>query len=173
VQVSELCLGCMMFGMGADETASADMVDHAIDAGINFVDTANVYSRGVSEDFLGKALKRNGKRDKIVLATKVHAAMADDDPNMRGNHRRHIIEQCDASLRRLQTDWIDLYQIHRPMSGIPIDETLRALDGTSAPAPTARGNWSSRCGCRRNMASTASCASSRRTTSSTAASSAS
>ena len=128
VQVSELCLGCMMFGGGADETASADMVDRAIDAGINFVDTANVYSRGVSEDFLGKAMKRNGKRDQLVVATKVFAPMADDDPNMRGNHRRHIIEQCEASLRRLQTDWIDLYQIHRPMSDIPIDETLRALD---------------------------------------------
>jgi aryl-alcohol dehydrogenase-like predicted oxidoreductase len=128
VKVSELCLGCMMFGAGADEAQSKDMVDRAIDEGVNFFDTANVYSRGVSEDFLGKALKRNGKRDSVVIATKVHGAMADDDPNMRGNQRRHIIEQCEASLRRLQTDWIDLYQIHRPMSDIPIDETLRAMD---------------------------------------------
>jgi aryl-alcohol dehydrogenase-like predicted oxidoreductase len=76
----------------------------------------------------GKALKRNGKRERIVLATKVHGQMADDDPNMQGNQRRHIIQQCEASLRRLQTDWIDLYQIHRPSSEVPIDETLRALD---------------------------------------------
>ena len=128
VKVSPLCLGCMMFGGKTDDAAAADIIDRAIDSGINFLDTANVYSRGRSEEATGKALQRNGKRDKIVLATKVHARMADDDPNAQGNHRRHIIEQCEASLRRLQTDWIDLYQIHRPMSDIPIDETLRALD---------------------------------------------
>ncbi len=128
VQVSELCLGCMMFGGRTEDEASADIIDRFIDAGGNFLDTANVYTRGRSEEATGKALKRNGKREKVVLATKVHGTMADDDPNAQGNSRRHIIEQCDASLRRLQTDYIDLYQIHRPDSQIPIDETLRALD---------------------------------------------
>lgn len=80
-----------------------------------------------------EALKRNGKRGRIVLATKVHGVMADDDPNMSGNSRRHIIQPCEASLKRLQTDWIDLYQIHRPTSSIPIDETLRALASTTRP----------------------------------------
>src|SRR5918998_6330558 len=127
-KVSPLCLGCMMFGGKTDESPSWDIIDRAIDAGINFLDTANVYSRGRSEEVTGAALKRNGKRAQIVLATKVHGKMADDDPNMEGNSRRHIIAQCEASLRRLQTDYIDLYQIHRPDSTIPIDETLRALD---------------------------------------------
>lgn len=128
VKVSKLCLGCMNFGGPTDEKDSAVIIDAAIDGGINFLDTANVYSRGKSEEAVGKALKQNGKRDKIVLATKVHGVMDDDDPNGRGNSRRHIIAQCEASLKRLQTDHIDLYQIHRPMPDIPIDETLRALD---------------------------------------------
>ena len=127
-QVSVLCLGCMMFGGRTEAEESYAIIDHAIDTGINFLDTANVYSRGRSEEVTGEALKRNGKRQQIVLATKVHGRMADDDPNAYGNSRRHIIEQCEASLRRLQTDYIDLYQIHRPQSDIPIDETLRALD---------------------------------------------
>ena len=105
-----------------------DIIDRAIDAGINFLDTANMYVRGVSEEMVGKALQRNGKRMHIVLATKVHFRMNDDDPNAQGNSRRHIIEQCEASLKRLQTDYIDLYQIHRPSAEVPIDETLRALD---------------------------------------------
>jgi aryl-alcohol dehydrogenase-like predicted oxidoreductase len=128
VQVSILNLGCMMFGGRTEAQDSYEIIDHAIDAGINFLDTANVYSRGRSEEVTGEALKRNGKREQIVLATKVHGKMADDDPNAWGNSRRHIVEQCEASLRRLQTDYIDLYQIHRPQPGIPIDETLRALD---------------------------------------------
>ncbi len=128
VKVSSLCLGCMMFGRKADEALSAKIIDEAIDKGINFIDTANVYQRGVSEEYTGKALKKNKKRNRIVLATKVHGKMNDDDPNAGGNSRRHIIEQCEASLKRLQTDYIDLYQIHRPQSDIPIDETLRALD---------------------------------------------
>ena len=128
VKVSVLCLGCMMFGGKTTPEDSYTIIDRAIDAGINFLDTANVYSRGRSEEVTGEALKRNGKRDRIVLATKVHGVMADDDPNMTGNNRRHIIQQCEASLKRLQTDWIDLYQIHRPQSSVPIDETLRALD---------------------------------------------
>ena len=128
VQVSELCLGCMMFGGRTEEATSLDMIDRAIDAGINFLDTANAYNHGRSEEIVGKALKRNGKRPQMVLATKVHFSMDDDDPNAVGNHRWHILEQCEASLRRLQTETIDLYQIHRTMSGIPIDETLRALN---------------------------------------------
>jgi aryl-alcohol dehydrogenase-like predicted oxidoreductase len=128
VKVTPLCLGCMMFGGRTGQDESIPIIDRAIDAGLNFLDTANVYSRGRSEEVVGEALKRNGKRARIVLATKVHGQMADDDPNAQGNNRRHILEQCDASLRRLQTDYIDLYQIHRPSSGEPIDETLRALD---------------------------------------------
>jgi aryl-alcohol dehydrogenase-like predicted oxidoreductase len=125
-QVSPLCLGCMNFGGGADEADSIKIIHRALDAGINFLDTADVYSRGVSETITGKALKK--KRDGVFLATKVHGKMDDNDPNMQGNSRRHIIQGCDDSLRRLGVDHIDLYQIHRPQSDIPIDETLRALD---------------------------------------------
>ncbi len=128
VMVSELCLGCMNFGGVTPEAESYAIIDRAIDAGFNFFDTANVYSRGGSEITVGKALKRNGKRDRIVLATKVHGRMDDDDILAAGNNRRHIIQQCDASLKRLQTDYIDLYQLHRANPEIPIDETLRALD---------------------------------------------
>ncbi|MBX2998746.1 MAG: aldo/keto reductase [Caldilineaceae bacterium] len=128
MKVSPLCLGCMMFGGKTTPDDSYAIIDRALDAGINFLDTANVYSRGRSEEVTGEALKRNGKRDKIVLATKVHGRMDDDHPNMAGNSRRHILQQCDASLRRLQTDYIDIYQIHRPQSDMAIDETLRALD---------------------------------------------
>ena len=128
VQVSSLCLGCMNFGSPTPEDESLALVDFALDNGVNFLDTANVYNRGRSEEIVGKALQRNGKRDRIVLATKVHGKMDDVDVLASGNNRRHIIEQCDASLRRLQTDYIDLYQIHRPQSLVPIDETLRALD---------------------------------------------
>ena len=127
-KVSTLCLGCLMFGGRTNESDSMDIIDRAIDGGINFFDTANMYVRGKSEEMVGKAFKRNGKRAQIVLATKVHFRMDDDDPNAQGNGRRHIMEQCEASLQRLQTDYIDLYQIHRPCSDIPIDETLRALD---------------------------------------------
>ena len=128
VMVSELCLGCANFGGATSEADGMDIIDRAIDEGINFIDTANVYSRGASEIAVGKALKRNGKRDGIVLASKVHGRMDDEDILAAGNNRRHIIKQCEASLKRLQTDYIDLYQIHRPNSNIPIDETLRALD---------------------------------------------
>ena len=128
VQVSGFCLGCMLFGGRTDEAEVLAIIDRAIDAGLNFFDTANIYNRGRSEEILGKALKRNGKRARMILATKVHGRMDDTDPNAWGNHRRHILEQCEASLRRLQTDAIDLYQIHRPSSKVPIDETLRALD---------------------------------------------
>ena len=128
VRVSNLCLGAMTFGNRTSPEESYRIVDRAIERGVNFIDTANVYSRGISETTTGEALKRNGKRDRIVLATKFHGAMADDDPNMRGASRRHVIAACEASLTRLQTDCIDLYQIHRPRSDTAIDETLRALD---------------------------------------------
>jgi aryl-alcohol dehydrogenase-like predicted oxidoreductase len=118
----------MTFGRTTPADEAYAIVDHALEMGINFLDTANVYGRGVSEEVTGEALKRNGKRQRVVLATKVHGRMADDDPNAYGSSRRHIIEQCEASLRRLQTDYIDLYQIHRPRPNIAIDETLRALD---------------------------------------------
>jgi len=126
VKVSPLCLGAMMFGAwgNADHDESIRIVDRAIGAGINFIDTADVYSAGESEEIVGKALA--GRRDDIVLATKCHAAMG-EDPNHQGNSRRWIIRECEASLRRLGTDWIDLYQIHRPDPSTDIDETLGAL----------------------------------------------
>ncbi len=127
VKVSSLTLGCMMFGGKTAPGDSYDIIDRSLDAGINFLDTANVYSIGRSEEVTGEALKRNGRRHEVVLATKVHGKMG-EGPNQLGNSRRHIIEQCEQSLRRLQTDYIDLYQIHRPEPAIPIDETLRALD---------------------------------------------
>lgn len=126
VRVSSLCLGCMNFGGRATEEDGIRIIHAAIDAGINFLDTANVYSRGVSETITGKALA-GGKRERVILATKVHGRMG-DGPNDLGNHRQHIFQQVDASLRRLQTDYIDLYQIHRPQGDTPIDETLDALN---------------------------------------------
>ena len=128
VKVSELCLGTMMFGNQANESDSLAMIDRALDAGFNFLDTANVYSQGRSEEIVGKALKQSGRRDRIIVATKVHGRTDHKDPNAQGNHRRHIIAECEKSLGRLGTDVIDLYQIHRPCADIPIDETLRALD---------------------------------------------
>ncbi len=128
MKVSPLCLGCWNFGERTTPQASYAIVDRALDAGLNFLDTANVYGRGRSEEITGEALKRNGSRSRVVLATKFHGRMDDDDPNAAGSSRRHIIEQCEASLRRLQTDYIDIYQIHRPRPEVAIDETLRALD---------------------------------------------
>ena len=128
VKVSPLCLGCMMFGGRATAEESTAIIDAALEAGINFLDTANVYSRGRSEEVTGQALKRNGQRQRVVLATKVHGTMDETDPNAQGTSRRHIVAECEASLRRLQTDYIDLYQLHRPRPDIAIDETLRALD---------------------------------------------
>jgi len=126
VQVSEICLGTMMFGAwgNPDHDASIRIIHSALDAGINFVDTADVYSRGESEEIVGKALE--GRRDRIVLATKFHGVMG-DDPNQQGNSRRWILQEVDASLRRLRTDWIDLYQVHRPEPDMDVDETLGAL----------------------------------------------
>src|SRR4051794_7934904 len=127
MQVSPLCLGAMMFGDwgNKDHDDSVRIIHRALDAGINFVDTADVYSRGESEEIVGKALA-GGRRDDVVLATKVHGRMG-DDPNQFGNSRRWIIKEVEASLRRLNTDWIDLYQIHRPEADTDIDETLGAL----------------------------------------------
>jgi aryl-alcohol dehydrogenase-like predicted oxidoreductase len=126
VQVSKLCLGTMMFGAwgNTDHDDSIRIIHRALDAGINFVDTADVYSAGESEEIVGKALK--GRREDIVLATKVSVPM-DEEPNHRGNSRRWIIAEVESSLRRLGTDWIDLYQIHRPDPTTDIDETLGAL----------------------------------------------
>ena len=123
VHVSQLILGCMMFGQKTDLEDTCRIVDRAIDAGINFLDTADVYGKGASEEFVGEALKRNSKRDRVFLATKVNGRMS-DDPNDVGNSRLHIIEACEASLKRLKTEHIDLYQLHRPTSHIAIDETL-------------------------------------------------
>jgi aryl-alcohol dehydrogenase-like predicted oxidoreductase len=127
VRVSPLCLGAMMFGAwgNTDHQDSIRIIHHALDAGINFIDTADVYSRGESEEIVGRALA-GGRRDNVVLATKVHGSMG-EDPNQFGNSRRWIITEVENSLRRLGTDWIDLYQIHRPEADTDIDETLGAL----------------------------------------------
>jgi aryl-alcohol dehydrogenase-like predicted oxidoreductase len=126
IKVSPYCLGAMMFGaMGnPDHDDCIRIIHKALDFGVNFIDTADRYSRGESEEIVGKALK--GRRDNIVLATKVHGPMG-EDPNQQGNSRRWIMRAVEASLRRLQTDHIDLYQIHRPSPETDIDETLSAL----------------------------------------------
>jgi aryl-alcohol dehydrogenase-like predicted oxidoreductase len=127
VKVSPLCLGAMMFGAwgNPDHDESVRIIHRALDAGINFIDTADVYARGESEEIVGKALA-GGRRDDVVLATKVHGTMG-DDPNQFGNSRRWIVREVEASLKRLQTDWIDLYQIHRPEADTDHEETLGAL----------------------------------------------
>ncbi|MDB5058798.1 MAG: putative oxidoreductase, partial [Chloroflexi bacterium] len=127
VQVSPLCLGAMNFGGPTPEDESHRIIDAALDGGINFIDTADVYNAGESERIVGRALQRNGRRDQVVLATKVNGEMG-PGPNDRGISRYHIMKACEDSLRRLQTDHIDLYQLHRPSLEIPQDETLRALD---------------------------------------------
>ena len=131
LRVSRICLGCMSFGGGADwmlpEAASFAIVRRALELGINFFDTADVYSAGESELILGKALKAFGvKRDDAVVATKVFQAVG-PGPNQRGLSRKHIMESIDGSLTRLGMDYVDLYQIHRFDRDTPIDETLEAL----------------------------------------------
>ena len=128
VKVSSLCLGTMMFGRVTSEDDSIPIIERALDSGINFVDTANVYALGESERIVGKALAQAGSRDRVVLATKACLPMDRDDPNGQGLSRKHLVSACEASLERLGTDYIDLYQLHRPRSDVPIDETLRALD---------------------------------------------
>ena len=127
VRVSPICLGTMNFGGPTREEDAIAILERALDGGINFVDTANVYNAGESERIVGKALQRIGRRDQIVLATKVFSPMA-KDPNARGGSRFHILKACEDSLRRLDVDHIDLYQLHRPALEIPQDETLRAFD---------------------------------------------
>src|SRR5580693_2652440 len=127
VSVSQLCLGAMMFGAhgNSDHDDSIHIIHRALDAGINFIDTADAYSAGESEVIVGKALA-GGRRDNVVLATKVLMPMG-DDVNQRGISRRWIMTEVENSLRRLGTDWIDVYQIHRPDPATDIDETLAAL----------------------------------------------
>ena len=125
VKVSRMCLGCMTFGREIDEAASLPIIQRALDAGINFFDTANVYGNGASETIVGKALKSS--RQSIVLASKVYGQMG-AGVNDRGLSRYHIMQAVEDSLRRLQTDRIDLYQVHRWDAETPVEETLRALD---------------------------------------------
>ncbi|MEU9861045.1 aldo/keto reductase [Streptomyces sp. NPDC047971] len=154
VKVSPLCLGTMMFGArgNRDHEDSVRVIRRALDAGINVVDTADVYSAGESETIVGKALA-GGRRDDVVLATKFHGSLG-EDVNERGNSRRWIVREVENSLRRLGTDWIDLYQVHRPEPDTDFDETLGALTdlvrqgkiryiGTSTFEPSAivEGQW--------------------------------
>src|SRR3954465_8439178 len=126
IKVSPYALGAMMFGAigNPDHDDSTRIIHRALDAGINFVDTADAYAHGESEEIVGKALK--GRRDDVVLATKLHLPMG-DGPNQRGNSRRWIMTAVENSLRRLQTDHIDLYQIHRPDPDTDVEETLSVL----------------------------------------------
>ncbi|MBC7592850.1 MAG: aldo/keto reductase [Kineosporiaceae bacterium] len=133
MQVSPLCLGAMMFGAWGepDHDKAVAVIHRALDAGINFIDTADIYSQGESEVIVGKALA-GGRRDNVILATKFHgpmdvAAGETGDPNNRGNSRRWIVQEVENSLRRLQTDWIDLYQVHRPERLTDVEETLSVL----------------------------------------------
>ena len=126
VRVSAMCLGTMNFGDRTDEATAIQMVHEALELGINFIDTANVYGRGVSEEILGKAIKQSGRRDEVVLATKAVAGMG-RGPNDHGASRYHLTRACEASLRRLQTDRIDLYQLHIVDLTTPMDEILGVL----------------------------------------------
>jgi aryl-alcohol dehydrogenase-like predicted oxidoreductase len=127
VSVSAICLGAMNFGGPADAETSEKLLLTALDAGVNFVDTADVYTGTESERIVGEVLERSGRRDDVVLATKV-GLPSGPDQNDRGASRRHIVHSCEASLRRLRTDRIDLYQLHRPSFAIRPEETLRAFD---------------------------------------------
>ena len=125
VKVAPIILGTAYFGTRVEVATTRRLIDAALDAGINVIDTANSYTDGQSETIIGEALK--GRRDRVVLASKVHFPRG-DGPNDRGNSRYHIMAQVEGSLRRLQTDRIDLYQLHRPDPTVPIEESLRALD---------------------------------------------
>lgn len=125
LMVSEIGLGGNNFGWWADEATSISVINHALDMGVTFIDTADMYKAGESEEFIGKAVK--DRRSQVIIATKFGATMG-KGPNERGGSRYHIMRAVDASLRRLQTDYIDLYYLHVPDSLTPIEETLRALD---------------------------------------------
>jgi aryl-alcohol dehydrogenase-like predicted oxidoreductase len=125
LKVSRVSFGTMTFGSQADEAAAGTMIDRCLDAGINFIDTANIYNKGVSETIVGKLLKR--RRDKVVLATKVRGKMG-DGPDESGLSRAAIRKAIDSSLDRLQTDYVDLYYLHQPDYDVPIEETLAAMD---------------------------------------------
>ncbi len=126
VKIAPLCLGTDNFANPTPEAESKAMLNRALEAGINLIDTSNSYAQGESERIIGRALKENGRRQQVLIATKVHYPTG-PGPNERGNGRLHIIQACEDSLRRLQTDHIDLYQIHRPDFEVPIEETLAAL----------------------------------------------
>jgi len=126
VKISALCLGTDNFANPTSESESIAIIDRAFDAGINLIDTSNSYANGESERIIGRALELNGRRQKVLIATKAHYPVG-PGPNDRGNSRLHLLSACEQSLRRLKTDYIDLYQLHRPSFDIPIDETLGAL----------------------------------------------
>ncbi len=125
LQVSVIGLGTNNFGGRLDVKHTEIVINHALDTGINLIDTSNSYSQGLSEEYIGRAAK--GKREKLVLATKVSSRMG-EGPNMAGNSRQHIVAEVENSLRRLGTDYIDVYQLHWPDSNTPIEESLRSLD---------------------------------------------
>lgn len=126
VRVSPLCLGTQNFGAPTSEEEAAAMINLALDNGINLIDTSNSYNKGESESIIGRSLADSGRRKETLIATKAHYPTG-PGPNDRGNSRLHLIQACEDSLRRLKTDYIDLYQIHRPSPEIPIEETLEAL----------------------------------------------
>ena len=126
LKVAPLALGTDNFANPTPEADAARMIDIALDAGINLLDTSNSYAQGESERIIGRTLAANGRRQEVLLATKAHYPTG-PGPNDRGNSRRHLIQACEDSLRRLQTDYIDLYQLHRPDFAVPIEETLGAL----------------------------------------------
>jgi aryl-alcohol dehydrogenase-like predicted oxidoreductase len=126
VKVSPLCLGTDNFGNPTAPPEAISIIDRALEAGINLIDTSNSYANGESERIIGSALERNGLRQQVIIATKAHYPTG-NGPNDRGNSRLHLIKACDDSLRRLKTDYIDLYQLHRPSFDIPVEETLGAL----------------------------------------------
>lgn len=135
LKVSRICLGCMSYGdpnrgmhaWSLDEAASRPFIQRALELGINFFDTANMYSLGSSEEIVGRAIRDFAKRDEVVIATKVFFPLNPNDPNSGGLSRKAILREIDASLKRLGTDYVDLYQIHRLDPGTPIEETLEAL----------------------------------------------